>query len=196
MATAEMQQHIAQIKQHVATISQDSILEQLNITQAKRDKLFATIAKDTSTIKKYMSKKERDARMEAGLLEFYQIEKEVLDSMLHSPKAKIYGTKEETTRVLKDLIGKNREKLDSIKNNIRHSVKSSNSIYTLGDVYYEGELIKTGDSLPIYIVNGKELTEADYKRVPKDKVKSVNVLKGPKGNRQIWRKREKRSFRY
>ena len=164
MNDEQLQQHIAQIQQHIAIISADSVhMATQNMKQhvAQIQQHIATISRDSALYRMKLSQMEMDAVLKDLDLNIYQIQGKAMDSM--------------KTRILL-----NNRKLDSITNKIQHSLNSSNSIYTLGDVYFDGELIKTGDSLPIYIVNGKELTEADYKRVPKDKVISVNVLKGQK----------------
>jgi TonB-dependent SusC/RagA subfamily outer membrane receptor len=165
MQDAIIEQRIASIQQHLATISKDSALVTLQMTAAQRDQHVAlikqhvaTISRDTVLLNQQMNKEQMEVMLKKIDLNIRQVQGIGMDS-------------------IKSVIHVNRVKLDSLKNNVQHAVKSQNSIYTRGEVYYDGELIKKADPLPIYMVNGKELSKEDYDRIPQDKLKSAHVLR-------------------
>jgi hypothetical protein len=67
-------------------------------------------------------------------------------------------------------------KLDSTVHSFSMNLPSQ-EIFTLGEVYYNGELISKEGSQPVIIINGKEVKGIDIKSIPSSVIQSLTVLK-------------------
>jgi hypothetical protein len=149
-----LQQHIAQIQQHIATLSRDSVsmaTDEMKQHVALVKQHIATISQDSALNQMKVSQKEMDAVLKDLDLNIYQIQGKAMDSM--------------KTRLLL-----NNHKLDSIKSNISRPMKSNNSFRSLKNVNYES-------TKPLFILNGKTITEAEFRNISDTDITSVNILK-------------------
>jgi hypothetical protein len=98
-----------------------------------------------------------------------------ISSMIDSKKLTYSKTQMETH---KKKIASNLAALKKAREEFTKDVPNSKSIYTLGEVYYDGKLIREADPLPIYVVNGIQMTVEEYSLIPKDKFISSKVIHG------------------